>query len=93
MSVIIWLIVGGLDAPSDFIAVWAAGKLASAGHAASVYDWAVHKLVEQTAVGHPFAGYFGFHYPPTFRSLRLPSRCCPMAPPTRCGRLELFRRI
>ena len=53
-------------APSDFIAVWAAGKLASAGHAASVYDWGVHELVEQTAVGHPFAGYFGFHYPPTF---------------------------
>jgi hypothetical protein len=53
-------------APSDFIAVWAAGKLASVGHAASVYDWGVHKLVEQTAVGHPFAGYFGFHYPPTF---------------------------
>jgi arabinofuranan 3-O-arabinosyltransferase len=53
-------------APSDFIAVWAAGKLVSAGQAASVYDWGVHKLVEQTAVGHPFAGYFGFHYPPTF---------------------------
>jgi hypothetical protein len=53
-------------APSDFVAVWAAGKLASAGHPASVYDWGAHKLVEQTAIGHPFAGYFGFHYPPTF---------------------------
>ena len=53
-------------APSDFVAVWAAGKLASTGHPAAVYDWGVHKLVEQTAVGHPFAGYFGFHYPPTF---------------------------
>ena len=53
-------------APSDFVAVWAAGKLASAGHPAAVYDWGAHKLVEQTAVGHPFAGYFGFHYPPTF---------------------------
>jgi len=53
-------------APSDFVAVWAAGKLASAGHPATVYDWSAHKLVEQTAVGHPFAGYFGFHYPPTF---------------------------
>jgi len=53
-------------APSDFVAVWAAGHLASAGHPAAVYDWGVHKLVEQTAVGHPFAGYFGFHYPPTF---------------------------
>lgn len=53
-------------APSDFVAVWAAGKLASAGHPASVYDWGAHKLVEQTAIGRPFAGYFGFHYPPTF---------------------------
>lgn len=53
-------------APSDFIAVWAAGKMASAGHAAAVYQWGAHKLVEQAAVGHPFAGYFGFHYPPTF---------------------------
>ena len=53
-------------APSDFVAVWAAGKLASAGHPAAVYDWGVHKLVEQTAVAHAFTGYFGFHYPPTF---------------------------
>jgi len=53
-------------APSDFVAVWAAGKLASTGHPAAVYDWGVHKLVEQTAVAHAFTGYFGFHYPPTF---------------------------
>ncbi len=52
--------------PSDFIAVWAAGKLAATGHAAAIYDWGVHKLVEQTAIGHPFAGYYGWHYPPTF---------------------------
>ncbi len=56
----------GVGAPSDFVAVWAAGKLASTGHPAAVYDWSAHKLAEQTAVGHPFAGYFGFHYPPTF---------------------------
>lgn len=55
-----------VGAPSDFVAVWAAGHLASAGHPAAAYDWAVHKLVEQTAIGHPFAGYFGWHYPPTF---------------------------
>jgi Glycosyltransferase family 87 len=53
-------------APSDFVAVWAAGKLASTGHPAAVYNWDIHKLVEQTAVGHQFTGYFGFHYPPTF---------------------------
>jgi arabinofuranan 3-O-arabinosyltransferase len=52
--------------PTDFIAVWSAGKLALGGHPAAVYDWPVHKLVEESAVGHAFDGYFGWHYPPTF---------------------------
>jgi arabinofuranan 3-O-arabinosyltransferase len=52
--------------PTDFIAVWSAGKLVLSGHAAAVYDWPVHKLVEESAVGHSFDGYFGWHYPPTF---------------------------
>jgi arabinofuranan 3-O-arabinosyltransferase len=51
---------------SDFVNVWAAGRMVLAGHAASVYDWPAHKLVEETAVGHAFDGYFGWHYPPTF---------------------------
>ena len=51
---------------SDFVNVWAAGRTALAGHAAAVYDWPAHKLVEESAVGHPFDGYFGWHYPPTF---------------------------
>lgn len=62
-----WLIAadgGGL--PTDFVNVWAAGHMALAGHAASVYDWPAHKAVEVMALGHPFAGYFGWHYPPTF---------------------------
>jgi len=52
--------------PTDFVAVWSAGKLALGGHAAAIYDWPAHKLVEESAVGHAFDGYFGWHYPPTF---------------------------
>jgi arabinofuranan 3-O-arabinosyltransferase len=62
-----WLIApNGSGIESDFVNVWAAGKLALAGHAATAYDWPTHKLMEETAVGHAFDGYFGWHYPPTF---------------------------
>ena len=62
-----WLTMrNGGGVPSDFVNVWAAGRMALAGHAASVYDWPAHKLVEESAVGHAFDGYFGWHYPPTF---------------------------
>ncbi len=77
----IWLVApdgGGIA--TDFVAVWAAGKLALAGHAAAVYDWPVHKAVEVTAVGHPFAGYFGWHYPPTFLFVAAVLSLMPYAP-------------
>ena len=62
-----WLTMrDGGGVPSDFVNVWAAGRMALAGHAAAVYDWPAHKLVEESAVGHGFDGYFGWHYPPTF---------------------------
>ena len=32
--------------PSDFVNVWAAGRLALCGHAAAAYDWPTHKLIE-----------------------------------------------
>lgn len=63
----IWLSApDGSGVPSDFVNVWAAGRLALAGHAAAAYDWTAHKLVEDSAIGHPFVGYFGWHYPPPF---------------------------
>jgi hypothetical protein len=63
----IWLVApDGSGVPSDFVNVWAAGRLALAGHAAAAYDWPTHKLIEETAVGHAFDGYFGWHYPPPF---------------------------
>src|SRR5579884_4029174 len=62
-----WLVApDGSGVPTDFVNVWAAGHLALGGHAASAYDWPVHKAVEVGAVGHAFDGYFGWHYPPTF---------------------------
>jgi hypothetical protein len=62
----IWIVGPGGGVPSDFVNVWAAGRMVLEGHPAAAYDWPVHKLVEEAAVGHPFAGYFGWHYPPTF---------------------------
>jgi hypothetical protein len=42
-----WLIApNGSGIESDFVNVWAAGRLALAGHAAAAYDWPTHKLME-----------------------------------------------
>ena len=51
---------------TDFVNVWAAGRLVLEGHPAAAYDWPTHKAMEVAALGHPFEGYFGWHYPPTF---------------------------
>jgi len=62
-----WLVApGGGGVEADFVNVWAAGKLALSGHPALAYDWPTHKLAEVAALGHPFDGYYGWHYPPTF---------------------------
>jgi len=51
---------------NDFVNVYAAGQLARAGDPAAVYDWPAHKAAEERAIGHSFANYYGWHYPPTF---------------------------
>jgi hypothetical protein len=56
----------GQGVASDFVNVWAAGKLVLQGQQALAYDWPTHKAVEEIAVGHAFPGYFGWHYPPPF---------------------------
>jgi hypothetical protein len=62
----IWLIdTDGHGIQTDFVNVWAAGRLVLEGDPASAYDWVIHKAMEQ-GVGHPFEKYFGWHYPPTF---------------------------
>jgi hypothetical protein len=56
----------GKGVASDFVNVWAAGKLVLQGNQSLAYDWPTHKAVEDIAVGHAFPGYFGWHYPPPF---------------------------
>jgi arabinofuranan 3-O-arabinosyltransferase len=63
----IWIVApGGGGVASDFVNVWAAGKLVLSGHAAAAYDWPTHKLIEQSAVGHAFDGSYPWSYPPPF---------------------------
>jgi arabinofuranan 3-O-arabinosyltransferase len=56
----------GRPIANDFVDVYAAGQLALHGAAASAYDWPVHKAAEERAIGHAFADYYGWHYPPPF---------------------------
>jgi len=62
-----WLIdSAGRGIPTDFVNVWAAGKLALEGSPAAAYDWTIHKQVENGAVGYDFSGYYAWLYPPPF---------------------------
>src|SRR5258705_5033419 len=56
----------GLGIPTDFVNVWAAGKLVLDGHPAVAYDWDIQKQVELALLGQDFPGYFAWHYPPPF---------------------------
>ena len=56
----------GLPIANDFVDVYAAGRLALHGVAASAYDWTTHKAAEVRALGHDFPDYYGWHYPPPF---------------------------
>jgi arabinofuranan 3-O-arabinosyltransferase len=56
----------GLGIPTDFVNVWAAGRLVLDGHPAQAYDWDIQKQVELALLGQDFIGYFAWHYPPPF---------------------------
>ena len=56
----------GWPIANDFVNVHAAGRLALDGAAASAYDWPLHKAAEVRALGHDFANYYPWPYPPTF---------------------------
>ncbi len=56
----------GLGFPTDFVNVWAAGKLALDGTPALAYDWDIQKKIELAVLGQDFPGYFAWHYPPPF---------------------------
>ena len=56
----------GQGIPTDFVNVWAAGKLVLEGHPALAYDWDIQKQVELALLKQDFPGYFAWHYPPPF---------------------------
>jgi arabinofuranan 3-O-arabinosyltransferase len=56
----------GLGIPTDFVNVWAAGRLVLEGHPALAYDWDIQKQVEVAELGQNFFGNFAWHYPPPF---------------------------
>src|SRR3954466_834679 len=58
--------LNGLGIPTDFVNVWAAGKLALQGHPALAWDWDVQRKVELDLLRQDFPGYFAWHYPPPF---------------------------
>src|ERR1700746_1833040 len=57
---------GGLGIPTDFVNVWAAGRLVLQGPAALAYGWDIQRQIELTLLGQDFPGYFAWHYPPPF---------------------------
>jgi hypothetical protein len=56
----------GLGVPTDFVNVWAAGRMVLDGHPALAYDWDLQKQVELALLKQDFVGYFAWHYPPMF---------------------------
>jgi arabinofuranan 3-O-arabinosyltransferase len=56
----------GRGIPTDFVNVWAAGRLVLDGTPALAYDWDIQKKVELAVLGQDFVGYFAWHYPPPF---------------------------
>ena len=73
---------------NDFVNVWAAGRLALDGQAAAAYDWTLHKAAEIRAVGHDFANYYGWHYPPTFLFVAAALATLPIWPRSSSGSLR-----
>jgi hypothetical protein len=51
---------------TDFVNVWAAGKLALDGHPAQAWDWGIHKQVQVAMLGRDYVGDYAWHYPPPF---------------------------
>jgi hypothetical protein len=62
-----WLIdSSGRFIHTDFLNVWAAGKLALDGQPALAWDWGIHKQVQVAMLGQSYVGDYAWHYPPPF---------------------------
>ena len=71
----LWLLDGGGSGkPIDFVAIWAAARLALSGAPASAYDLAAVTRTQLTAVGQ-LGGDYAWAYPPTYFLPLLPFAC------------------
>ena len=62
-----WLVgTNGHPVATDFMGVWAAGRLALGGAAAAVFDWTAIRDLQAATTGSPIDGYFSWQYPPSF---------------------------
>jgi hypothetical protein len=64
---------------TDFINVWAAGRLALAGEPQAAWDWTRHGEAEREAVDGAEIPYYGWHYPPIFLLVAAPLALLPYA--------------
>ena len=80
----------GAGVPSDFVGLWSAGKLVLAGHPAAVYDWPTLKSMEESAIGHPFDGFYGWRYTPTYLLVATVLAVLPYATATMAWTLGTF---
>ena len=75
----------GLGIPTDFVNVWAAGRLVLDGHPALAYDWDIQKQIELALLGQDFPAIS----PGTIRRRSCSSlrclRCFPMRWPSSAG--------
>ena len=67
----------GLAGPTDFVAFWAAGQLALAGHVAEAYRLDVLSAVEHATVVMAKGELLAFFYPPSFLLVCLPFAAVP----------------
>jgi arabinofuranan 3-O-arabinosyltransferase len=62
-----WILdAAGRPMNTDFIAVFAAGRMALDGHPAGAYDPNLHMAMEAAITGSPIVGYNSWPYPPPF---------------------------
>lgn len=54
------------NSSTDFMMIYASGKMAAAGTPALVYDLARQSALQQQIFGAPLAGFFPFYYPPIY---------------------------
>ena len=62
-----WIVdASGHPEPTDFVALWTAGRLATHGSAFAAYDPHLRHAAQLAVIGHNFSGYFDWAYPPVF---------------------------